>query len=299
MPAFIYLLLPVLFWSGNYVLGRITVSGGIDPFTISFFRWGIACLIILPFAYPKLRQDWPLIKRHWPMLAFFAFLGICNYNLFLYIGLTSTTVTNAVLLNSIMPVMILITARVLLGSKTSALQNIGILLSTLGAVTIISRGSMDTLLHLTFTPGDLWILTAAVSWAIYSVLLTRRPGLHLLSFFASTALMGTCLQLPLYLMFSSTDLTTLESGHWGAILYMGIFASIGAFLCWNIGIQKLGAATAGHFIHLMPVFSIFLSTLLLGEHIEHFHGVGILLIFSGIAIATILNQAVQRQRQRA
>lgn len=296
MPAFVYLLLPVLFWSGNYVLGRVTVSGGIDPFTISFFRWSIACLLILPFAYPKIRQDWHLIKRHWPMLALFAFLGICNYNLFLYIGLTSTTVTNAVLLNSIMPVMILITARLLLGTKTSTLQNTGILLSTIGAVVIISRGSLTTFLHLTFTPGDLWIVTAAVSWAIYSVLLTKRPRLHLLSFFATTALMGTTLQLPLFLLFSSSELSTITAANWGAIIYMGIFASIGAFLCWNIGVQKLGAATAGHFVHLMPVFSIFLSVLFLNEQIRSFHGVGILLIFSGIGIATILHQRVQRRR---
>ncbi|MBM6551224.1 DMT family transporter [Marinomonas ostreistagni] len=296
MPAFAYLLLPILFWSGNYVLGRVTVSGGIDPFTISFFRWSIACLLILPFAWPKIRQDWPLVKQHWPMLVLFAFLGICNYNLFLYIGLTSTTVTNAVLLNSIMPVMILITARLLLGTRTSTLQNSGILLSTVGAVVIISRGSFETFLHLTFTPGDLWIVTAAVSWAIYSVLLTKRPGLHLLSFFATTAVIGTTLQLPLFLLFASSDLSALSVANWGAIVYMGIFASIGAFLCWNLGVQKLGAATAGHFVHLMPVFSIFLSVLFLGEQIEGFHGIGILLIFSGIGIATVLHQRVQRQR---
>ena len=294
MPAFVYLLLPILFWSGNYVLGRLTVSGGIDPYTISFFRWGFACLLIMPFALPKIRKDWPLVIKHWPMLLFFAFLGICNYNLFLYIGLTSTTVTNAVLLNSIMPVMILITARLLLGSKTSQLQNVGIIISTIGAIVIVSRGSLDTLLHLTVSKGDLWIITAAVSWAVYSVLLIRRPGMHLLSFFAVTAIMGTCIQFPLYVLFSHTDISTLTTANWGAILYMAIFASIGAFICWNVGIQQLGAATAGHFVHLLPVFSIFLSIIFLEETIQSFHGIGIMLIFSGIGIATILNQRVKK-----
>lgn len=288
MPAFMYLLLPILFWSGNYVLGRLTVSNGIDPFTISFVRWSVACLIILPFAYQKIVQDLPLIKAKWPMLLFFAWLGICNYNLFLYIGLQSTTVTNAVLLNSIMPVIILITARMLLGTKTSTTQNIGILISTVGAITIVSRGSLDTLLHLTVSQGDLWIIAAAISWAIYSVLLVKRPAMHILSFFAVTAIMGTCIQFPLFLLFSQSELGSLTQANWGAIIYMGIFASIGAFICWNAGIQKLGAATAGHFIHLLPVFSILLSTLFLGETIEGFHGLGILLIFSGIGIATLL-----------
>lgn len=295
MPAFVYLLLPVLFWSGNYVLGRLTISGGIDPFTVSFLRWTVACLLILPFAYQKIWHDRALIKQHWPILLLFAFLGICNYNLFLYIGLTSTTVTNAVLLNSLMPIMILITARILLGSRTSTLQNTGIIISTIGALVIVSRGSLDTLLHLSVSHGDLWIISAAISWAIYSVILTKRPAMHILSFFAVTALIGTLMQVPLFMILASSPLSELSLANWGAILYMGIFASIAAFLCWNMGVQKLGAATAGHFIHLMPVFSIFLSTLLLDEQIKSFHGIGIFLIFTGIGTATILNQQMKKQ----
>ena len=298
MPAFAYLLLPILFWSGNYILGRATVSAGIDPYTISFFRWSFACLLIFPFAIKYICDDIHLIKKHFPMLVLLAFLGICNYNLFLYVGLTSTTVTNAVLLNSLMPVMILIMARVLLGSKTNKLQNTGILISTLGALVIVCRGSLETLLHLTISSGDLWIITAAVSWAIYSVLLTKRPPMHLLSFFAVTAMLGTSIQLPLFLLFATSDATELTISNWGAIIYMTLFASIGAFICWNIGIQKLGATTAGHFVHLLPVFSIFLSTIFLGETIHSFHGVGIFLIFSGIGIATILNQQVRKHTHR-
>lgn len=291
MPAFIYLLLPILFWSGNYTLGRLTVTEGIDPFSISFLRWSLACLIILPFAYKKLWLERNIIAKNWPLLVLFGWLGICNYNLFLYIGLTSTTVTNAVLLNSIMPVMILITARLLLGSKTSWLQNTGILISTLGAIIIVSRGSLDTFLHLTISKGDLWIITAAVSWAIYSVLIIKRPkDMSLIGFFACTALIGTLFQAPLFFLFGSSSLVDFTVTDWLAIVYMGIFASIGAFLCWNIGIQKLGAATAGHFIHLLPVFSITLSVIFLGESLLSFHFVGITLIFSGIFVATILNK---------
>ncbi|WP_417527189.1 DMT family transporter [Marinomonas shanghaiensis] len=295
MPAFVYLLLPIFFWSGNYILGRITVSSGIDPFSISFLRWALACLIILPFAYHKLWSERHIIAKNWPLLVLFGWLGICNYNLFLYIGLTSTTVTNAVLLNSIMPVMILITARILLGSKTSWLQNAGILISTLGAITIVSRGSLDTFLHLSFSQGDLWIITAAISWAIYSVLIIKRPqGMSLIGFFACTALIGTAFQAPLFFLFSDSTLADFSLSNWAAILYMGLFASIGAFLCWNTGVQKLGAATAGHFIHLLPVFSIGLSVLFLDEILLSFHYVGILLIFSGIFVATVLNKKQQK-----
>ena len=295
MPAFAYLLLPIFFWSGNYILGRITVSSGIDPFSISFLRWTLACLIILPFAYKKLWSERRIIANNWPLLALFGWLGICNYNLFLYIGLTSTTVTNAVLLNSIMPVMILITARILLGSKTSWLQNTGILISTLGGITIVSRGSLETFLHLSFSQGDLWIITAAISWAIYSVLIVKRPkDMSLIGFFACTALIGTFIQAPLFFLFGHSSLADLSVSNWGAIFYMGLFASIGAFLCWTTRVQKLGAATAGHFIHLLPVFSIGLSVIFLGENLLSFHYIGILLIFSGIFVATILSKKIAK-----
>ncbi|MEP7728031.1 DMT family transporter [Marinomonas primoryensis] len=294
MPAFIYLLLPIFFWSGNYILGRLTVSDGIDPFSISFLRWSLACLIILPFAYKKLWREREIIAKNWPLLVLFGWLGICNYNLFLYIGLTSTTVTNAVLLNSIMPVMILITARLLLGSKTSWLQNTGIMISTVGAVAIVSRGSLDTFLHLSISHGDLWIIVAAISWAIYSVMIVRRPKeMSLIGFFACTALIGTLCQAPLFFLFGDSQLSSFTTENWLSILYMSVFASIGAFLCWNTGIQKLGAATAGHFIHLLPVFSIGLSVLFLGESLFRFHYVGIALIFSGIFVATILNKKLK------
>jgi drug/metabolite transporter (DMT)-like permease len=190
-----------------------------------------------------------------------------------------------------MPVMILITARLLLGNKTSWLQNTGILVSTVGAITIVSRGSLDTFLHLSFSQGDLWIITAAISWAIYSVLIAKRPKeMSLIGFFACTAIIGTLFQAPLFVVFGHSPVADFTASNWGAIIYMGLFASIGAFLCWNIGIQKLGAATAGHFIHLLPVFSITLSVIFLDENLYRFHYIGIALIFSGIFIATVLNR---------
>lgn len=291
MPAFVYLLLPVLFWSGNYVLGRVTVTQGIDPFTISFLRWGTACLILLPFAYQKLWNERQIIRKNLPLLVLFGWLGICNYNLFLYIGLTSTSVTNAVLLNAVVPIIILIAARIILGSKTSWIQNAGICLSTLGALEIVSRGNMNTLLHLKMSHGDLWIISAALSWAIYSVMIAKRPKeMSLIGFFGATALIGTFIQLPLFLFFGKTHLSSFDASNWATILYMGIFASLAAFLCWNLGVQKLGAATAGQFVHLLPVFSISLSVVFLGERLYAFHYIGIVLIFSGILVATVLNK---------
>lgn len=291
MPAFIYLLLPVLFWSGNYVLGRVTLGTGLDPFFLSFARWSLACLIILPFAYKSLLKEYKIIASNWKMITFFAWFGVCNYNLFLYIGLTTTSVTNAVLLNSVVPVIILIAARILLSQKTTWLQNTGIIISTLGVVNIVSQGSLDTLMNLTVSTGDLWIIAAALCWAIYSVLLAKKPkNLSMLGFFASTAIIGTLIQIPITLLFSKQDISSITSTDMGVILYMSVFASIGAFLCWNTGIQKLGASTAGHFIHLMPVFSIFLSFIFLKERLYSFHIVGIILIFGGIFIATILNK---------
>ena len=210
MPAFIYLLLPVLFWSGNYVLGRITLGTGLDPFFLSFARWTLACLIILPFAYRTLLREHKIISTNWKILTFFAWFGVCNYNLFLYIGLTTTSVTNAVLLNSVVPVIILIAARILLGQRTTWLQNAGIIISTLGVVNIVSQGSIDTLMDLTISTGDLWIVAAALCWAIYSVLIAKKPkNLSVLGFFASTAIIGTLIQVPITLLFSKQDISNI------------------------------------------------------------------------------------------
>lgn len=287
MPPHIFLLLPILFWSGNYILGRMAVTTGVDPFTVSFFRWSLACLIILPFAWRPLKRDWPIIRNHLPFLILLGWLGVCNYNLLLYVGLSSTNVTNAVLLNSLMPIMILLAARLLLGNRTSLTQNLGILLSTTGALVIVSRGHLENLATLTVSQGDIWILIAAVSWALYSVLVIKRPeGLSILGLFASTALIGTSIQWPLFLFFGHQDWSALTLMDWGTFLYMALFASIGAFICWNMGVQKLGAATAGQFIHLLPVFSISLSALILGERLQGFHYGGIALIFGGILVAT-------------
>jgi drug/metabolite transporter (DMT)-like permease len=207
-----------------------------------------------------------------------------------YIGLSTTSVTNAVLLNSVMPVIILITARIILGQTTTGLQNTGILLSTIGALEIVSRGDYETLMNLTVSMGDLWIITAAISWAVYSVLIVKKPKtLSTLGFFASTALIGTAIQAPIAFFFAEQTFTDISQSNWLTILYMAVFASIGAFLCWNIGIQKLGAATAGHFIHLMPIFSILLSVIFLDEAFYQYHTIGMVLIFSGIFIATFLN----------
>ncbi|TDO98263.1 DMT family transporter [Marinomonas balearica] len=294
--AYTFLLFSIVFWSGNYVLGRLTLSEGMDPYTLSFFRWFLACAFLLPFTYRTLVNERKILMQNLPLLTLMGVLGVCNYNLFLYIALTTTTVTNAVLLNSLMPILILLVARILLGARTSKLQNIGIAVSTIGATTIVSRGSLDTLLHLTITKGDMWVITAVTSWALYSVLLSKRPKkMSLYAFFTSTAIIGTLAQAPIYAIFGTQSILDIPDHNWLVLLYMALFASIAAFICWNKGIEKLGPATAGHFIHLMPVFSIALSIPLLGEQFHVFHMVGVAFILGGILTATILNKKFEAQ----
>ncbi|ADZ92478.1 DMT family transporter [Marinomonas mediterranea] len=293
--AYIFPLLSIVFWSGNYVLGRITLNQGMDPYTMSFLRWLLACAFLLPFTYKAILRERQIIKDCLPLLILMGGLGVCNYNLFLYIALTTTTVTNAVLLNSLMPILIMLVARILLGSRTSPLQNLGIAISTIGAAVIVSRGSIDTLLHLTITHGDMWVVAAVSSWALYSVLLSKRPkAMSLYAFFSVTAIIGTLIQAPIYLAFGTHSVAELTANNWLVLLYMASFASIAAFICWNKGIEKIGPASAGHFIHLMPIFSVALSIPLLGETLETFHLLGVIFILSGILTATVLNNRIQR-----
>jgi drug/metabolite transporter (DMT)-like permease len=286
------LVLATLFWSGNFVLGR-AVHEAITPLALSFWRWAVALLILLPFAWPHVRQQWPLLRRHPLSLLALGVLGVTNFNTFVYLGLQTTTATSAVLMVSTTPVLILALSRVLLGHPVSPCQASGVMLSLAGAALILAHGEPRALLELSLNRGDLWVLAAVLSWALYSVCLRwRPPGVHPLAFLAATVGTGLLLLLPLYLW-------DLGRGHGltpcpavlGAIAYVALFPSVLAYVFWNRAVAQLGPGRAGHFMHLMPVFGALLSRLLLGERLRAYHLAGIALIAAGIWLATLRRRA--------
>ncbi len=290
--AYFLLTLTTLFWAGNFVTAR-GIHADFPPLTMSFLRWSLALLIILPFLLPRLKRNWPLIRQHLPILIGLGVVGVASFNSLIYIGLQTTLATNATLMQSAIPVVILIICSLFLGEQVSLKQWVGVLISLVGVVTLIGKGDLAVLQSLAFNGGDLWVFGAVLCWSVYSVLLRWKPaGLDGFTFFGFTVLVAVIAIFPFMLL----EVLSGQAPVWSmktsaAIIYMAICPSILAYLFWNRGVAELGAAKAGLFIHLLPLFGLILSVIFLGEQILPFHLIGIGLIFSGIYLAILSRPA--------
>lgn len=285
-----YLLLTLtsLFWSGNMVIAR-GIHESVPPFTLAFWRWAIALALVLPFALPHLRAQWPVLKRHWLALLVLGILSVGCYNTFVYVALQHTTATSATMLNSFIPVATIGFAYLLLGKRLSRTEALGALLSLVGVLAIVARGSLDTLLGLQLNRGDLWMMLAVLTWGLYTVGLKWRPqGVHPMLLLAALTVVGVAMLTPLYLWELSSGLTIRSStSTWIGIIYIGVFPGFVGYVFYNAGIAAVGPSRGALFIHLMPVFGTLLAIMFLGEQPQWFHYTGIAMVFSGIFLTTL------------
>lgn len=280
------MLLPGLFWAGNAIVAR-SIADEIPPVALAFWRWTVAGLLIAPLAWPHLRRDMPLMLRSWPIMLVLTAFGISIFNTFLYIGAHTTTAVNIVMLQTAMPIVVVVATFLIFRDTLTGRQAAGIVASFLGTLTLISHGDPAMLLGLDFERGDLWMLAAVVSYAVYTALLRLRPRVHGLSFAFATFALGAALLLPFYLAETSWDRPMPLSLHAvAAIGYVAVFASILAYLAFNRTVELLGANTAGLVVHLVPVFGTILAVLLLGETVHLYNIAGIALIALGLWLAT-------------
>ncbi len=293
LPPQLLLVLACLFWAGNMIIARV-MRTEIPPIAMAFWRWAFACAILLPFVARELMLQRAVIRRHWRILVALAFLGVAAYNTFSYLGLQTTTATNAALFNSAMPVFIALLSWSVLRERLGLLQTLGVIVSLAGVIVILSRGDLHALAQLRFTPGDLWFLAATILWAAYTIVLRWRPAqLSSLAFLGTLVLIGVPILLPAYVWELSTgrgfeiNVATVAS-----LAYYGTFPSLAAYQCWNSGVAALGAQRAGLYVHLMPVFVALLSFLILGESLHVYHVPGIALIAAGL----YLTGALKRKR---
>jgi drug/metabolite transporter (DMT)-like permease len=287
VSPYLLLVLTNLFWAGNFVVGR-AVHGLIPPAGLTFWRWVIALGVLAPFAAGAVWRDRAIVRRHWPRLAVMGAMSVCGFSVLLYTGLTSTTATNALLLNSTAPVLIVLAAWIFAGERITTIQAIGIAVSLLGVAAIVFRGSWDGVRALEFGTGDLWIVAAVMVWAAYTLLLRWRPtDIGLLVFLAVTVSAGVLAALPLYLIeIASGATTTFTRGSVSALLYMGVLPSLVSHGFWNRAVSEVGGNRAGLFIHLTPVFGTVLAIVFLGETLHVYHVVGMALILGGIVVTT-------------
>jgi drug/metabolite transporter (DMT)-like permease len=273
-----------LCWAGNIVLAK-GVATLIPPASLSFWRWAVAFLILLPLTWPYVKRDWKTAIAGWRILALLALFGVTSFNTLLYLAMHTTTAINGALIQTTMPAIIIVITLVLYGERVSGVQAAGVGLCVVGAGVVLLKGRWQALVDMALVQGDLLMILAVVLYALYSALLPKRPNMHPLSFMTYTFGLGCLGLLPLYLWEMSVVGTfTLTPGVAGSIGYVALFPSIVAYFCWNRGVAVIGANRTGLFINLIPVFAAALAIIFLGESLKAFHLAGMALILVGFVM---------------
>ncbi len=283
-----YLLLSLtsLFWAGNIVLAR-HVAGHVPPLTVSCLRWIGTFLILLPFAWPHLKRDWPVLRAHLPMMVFLSAIGFAYNNAISYWAMQYTEALNALLIQSAGPLFVALWSLALFGVRLTGAQLAGITISLAGVLTIILRGDFSALAGISFNRGDLMFASSLVSFGLYSALMPRRPVTHALSLISFTTCCGAMMLLPFSIWEFSTGVTLkFDLISMTALAYVVIFPSTLAYTFFNRGLALIGPNRAAPFFHLVPVFGSAMAILLLGEQLRLFHLVGYVLVLAGVVIAS-------------
>ncbi|WMT76811.1 DMT family transporter [Bradyrhizobium sp. Ash2021] len=283
-----YLLLSLtsLFWAGNIVLAR-HVGDHLPPITLTTIRWFGVFLILLPFAWPHLKRDWPVLRAHLPLMLLLSAIGFAFNNAISYWAMQYTQALNALLIQSSGPLFVALWSLILFGVRLTGAQLAGIAISLAGVLTILLRGDFGALAGIAFNKGDVMFGASLVSFALYSALMPRRPVTHQLSLISFTTFCGALMLLPFAVWEYSTlavlkfDFLTLAT-----LAYVLIFPSTLAYLFFNRGIALIGPNRAAPFFHLVPVFGSAMAILLLGEQPRLFHLFGYALVLAGVVIAS-------------
>jgi drug/metabolite transporter (DMT)-like permease len=282
-----YLLLglAMLFWAGNIVLGRY-VAGHVPPVMMSCIRWVGACLMLLPWAWPHLRHDWPALRAHLPLMVILSATGFAINTTLSYWALQYTQALNALLIQSSGPLFVALWSLLLFGVRLTWAQLVGITISLAGVLIIILRGDVAALAGVQFNKGDVMFAAALLAFGLYSALMPRRPVISPFSMIVFTTGCGALLTLPFAawetwlgtrLSFDALTLATL--------IYVVIFPSALSYLFFNRGIALIGPNRAAPFFHLVPVFGSAMAILFLGEQPRLFHLTGYVLVLAGVIIA--------------
>lgn len=285
--AYLLLIVPPLCWAGNFVVGR-AIHADVPPVALTFWRWLAAAVVLLPLAGAEAWRSRAVIRREWRLLTMLALSGVVGFQFVVYQGLHSTTAINGVLIIATIPAVIPAFAYGLDGDRITPRQGLGILVSTVGVAIIVLRGNLAAALALDVAAGDLWIASAVPMWALYSVLVRRRPdALAPLALLLAIVVIGLAVLAPGY----AWELAAVGGFAPGpapliAIAYVGIVASVLAFWCWNRGIACVGANKAGLYLHLMPVFAVLLAVAFLGERLHAYHGIGMVLVALGLYLSS-------------
>ena len=285
--AYVLLVLAALFWSGNFIVGKFAVIFQIPPLSLNVFRWITVWLILMPFTYKEIYNNFPYIKKNWLVISFMGVITISTFNSVVYYALNYTQVINAVLVLAAIPAATIVLSSLMNIEKTNIFQILGLFLSIIGIGSIISYGDIQKIVSLSFNKGDLLMLVCVITWALYSTLLKKNK--FKFSQFSLIQLMvsaGLLFLIPQFFYEKSIGLEVNYNKAFFIILtYVVIFPAIAAYYCWQKGVEIIGPNRATMFIQLMPLFSAVMAIIIFNEKFELYHFTGAAFIVSGIYLS--------------
>jgi drug/metabolite transporter (DMT)-like permease len=286
--AYLMLTLCAFFWSGNFIIGKFATLYEVPPLTLNFLRWLIVWIILIPFTFLDILKNIKIIKKNFYSLLLMSLTSISVFNSVVYYSLNFTQVLNGALMISIIPVLIIFISYLFKTEKINSGQIFGLILSIIGVAIIVTRLDFAKLINLDINKGDLWLLVAMLSWAIYSTMLrTHKTELKYLSFMTVIVSIGLIFLFPQFLFeFNNHQVIKFNIPVILITSYVVFFAGIGSYVLWNRAVVIVGPNIAGIFLHLMPVFSSFMAIFLLNEKLMNFHIIGAIIIITGIYLSS-------------
>ena len=285
--AYILLILTTIFWSGNFIVGKAASIYEIPPFSLNFYRWFFAGLILMPFTIKEI-----LDKRKYILdnIGFFIILGITSITIFnsiVYYSLYYTQVISGVLMISTIPVWIIFISSILNIEKTNIFQIIGVALSLTGVLFIITKADIELIKNLDFNKGDLTMVIAMFSWALYSALLKKKKyEISQISLLQVIIITGLIFLIPIYFIEMNMGNTIkLGKPFYLTLTYVVLFPGLASFFFWIKGIALIGANRAGAFLHLMPIFGAIMAMIIFKEKFMFYHFLGAIFIVTGITLS--------------
>ena len=285
--AYLFLFLSVLFWAGNFIVGKYASYYQIPPFSLNFYRWFFAWLILLPFTYKEIISKKNYILENYKFYILLGITSVTIFNSIVYYSLNFTQVISGVLMISTIPVMIMFISSILKIERTNIFQILGVICSFVGVILIITKANLDLLVNLDFNKGDLTMVVAMLSWATYSALLKKRKHeLSQLSLLEVIITFGLIFLIPIYITEYSLGFEiTLNKPFILVLIYVVLFPGLAAFICWIKGISLIGPNRSGVFLHLMPILSALMAMIIFKEKFMLYHLLGAFFILSGIILS--------------
>ena len=285
--AYIMLVCATLFWSGNFIVGKFAFLTNIPPLSLVFYRWLLVWLILLPFTFKEILKFKDTILKNLPLLFFLGFTSVGLFNSFTYLSLIHTQVINATLFNTAIPAVIILLCFLFKIEKTNKFQILGLIISVIGILSIITKLDIKILLSLSFNKGDIIMIGGVITWGVYSTLLKKKKfTLPLLTLVHVICTFGLICVFPQFLYeFSQGQFIKFDINLGYTLIFLALFPSIGSYYCWAGAVSIIGANRAGIFLSLIPLFSTILAIAIFNEQFQFFHLIGAVLIILGLFLS--------------